>query len=378
MATGPQLQEAFVPHSLSFDASGISGFDSDICGESQHGAIDGGLSSTNRPEMEWSTNLNQDVFQTCYHSEPVHSIETLDFGDIHHVQSLSNFDFSPFLSTATDPPQTIAPRKTIVYHNACWPAMPNHSLSQPSHTPELGLEHNACSSPPVSPLTPVDPPREGSPMMSESPVCKHEELEENLTRVPSKRTRKVRKTREPTTRWRSRYRTRNVGSITVHDAREVPHSKSKKYRCEPCNMSFDRPEHYKRHVQNTESHDRIQENLGLPVESGKDPKPFKCKVPDCIERGFAGVTRKDNLKPHYQKTHFFGTATTKESKDGKDTKKRNAWVSAKYVEEVLGLGEWDPRTDYGEKSMENGKPPRIDPCNYDHMSDMIHTPKAKL
>lgn len=366
MPSDTQLQEAFIPHSLNFDPSGISGFDGDIYDQSrQDEGLESDLRPTERPEMDWSTNFN---LQTYYQSESVQNIATFDFdsagrrntNDIHHSQTSSGFaDFSPFdeFSTAATLPQTIAPQQTVVYPHASYTpgASTYPPLESSIHTPEIKLENNAGSSSAASTTSDFSPCTEqDSQTENELPVWKHEKLEEDLASVPSRRsTRSKKSTRDSNARLRGR--ARRVGVITVHDPVEVPHSTTKRHKCLECNKCFDRPEHYKRHRDSTEEHVNQRKKMGLPVDARKELKPYKCKVPHCIEKGFAGVTRKDNLKPHYQKTHFFY------KEDGKESRKRNAYVSPAEARDVLGLEEWDPRVPEGRL----GKQPRIDPCKYD-------------
>lgn len=372
MPTGTQLQEAFIPHSLTFDASGVSGFDGDIYDQSQQSeGIERGLRPTERPEMDWSTNFN---LQTYYQSESVQNIATFDFdsagrlnvSDIHHSQTSSSFaDFSPFdeFSTAANLPQTIAPQQTVVYPHASYtPGVSNYPpLQSSTHTPETKLEDNVCSSPAASTIGLFTPKIElESPKRGGRRVLKHEELEEALAHIPLKRTWRRRRSREPTPRWRAKCKSRKVGSITVHDPVEVPRSTTKPHFCEECEIRFDRPEHCKRHM-GSETHNKRRRALGLTVDV-KDT--FKCKVPGCRIQ-IEGITRRDNLKPHYQKTHFFPNP----KKDGTENRKRNLYVSSQYADEVLGLGEWDPRTPEGRAALKINKLPRIDPCNYDDMPE---------
>ncbi|KAL8993351.1 MAG: hypothetical protein Q9169_006403 [Polycauliona sp. 2 TL-2023] len=374
MSTGPQSQAASVPQGVRFDASGISGFVGDIYDESQQNeAIQRGLRLTEKAEVDWSTTFNQDVFQSHYQSESGPAIPTFDFdmmgkpasGDLQLGQTSSSFaDFSHFedLSTAVNLPQTVAPQQTIVFPSSSYVLTDStYPLPQsPSDTPELKSDHDVYSSPATSPLTPLSP----SPQQKDRKKCgpsiwKQEETEEDFVHARTRRTCRSRKNRETHSRWTSKCRPRSVGIITVHDPVKVPNSDTKRHKCEECDLHFERPEHHKRHKL-AEAHIQRCRDLGIHV-ADKDPKPFKCKVPKCAIK-VKGVTRRDNLKPHYQKTHFFDKKP-KKGDGSSETRKRNLYVSPRYAHVALGLGEWDPRTEDGARWLSKSKAPRLDPSD---------------
>ncbi|KAL8785626.1 MAG: hypothetical protein Q9213_003280 [Squamulea squamosa] len=386
MSVGPQLQEAFIPHGPYFGAPGILGFDSDIQDEAQQNeAIATGLRLADKHSIDWSTTLNQEVFQAYCQTETVQSLATFDFNssakldndDIQHGLISSSFtDFNHFHNIATeiDLPQTIAPQQTIVFPNtSCLPATPTFQSSESAfHTPELKSEDATYSSPVVGKTSPFTPDIEEE----NSGKCELEDQEDEgsdkaLARTLSKRLTKRRKDREPVPRWRVGKGYERHGMI-MHEPLQLPRSTNKTHTCKECNMSFDRPEHFKRHTNNTMDHTNRLIALGHPVKF-KDPKPYKCKVPGCEKDGIVtGVTRKDNLKPHYQKTHFFKKYDKKKDGTEVEARKRNVWVSEDYAKNVLGLGEWDARTKEGREALAQGKQPRLDPCkNYDKFGQEI-------
>lgn len=81
-------------------------------------------------------------------------------------------------------------------------------------------------------------------------------------------------------------------------------------------------------------------DLGSMVDANM--KFYRCIVPGCKVKK-EGVTRKDNLKSHYQKTHFFEEKQRRKDGSLVGNKKRNIWLDPEVVEKVLGLGEWDAR-----------------------------------
>ncbi|KAL8767229.1 MAG: hypothetical protein Q9209_006234 [Squamulea sp. 1 TL-2023] len=386
MSVGPQLQETFITHGPYFGAPGISGFDSDIQDEGQQNeAIATGLRHCDKHSMDWSTTLNQDAFQAYYQTESAQSLATFDFDplaklaadDIQDGLTSSSFsDFNHFQDIPTEIhlPQTIAPQQTIVFPNAsCMPATPTFQSTESAfQTPELKMEEITYNSPVVGETSPFTPdveqknPKECGPEDGED-----EESDKALARTPSKRSTRRRRDREPVPRWRVG-RPYNVHGIMVHDPLQLPRSTNKTHTCKACNMSFDRPEHFKRHRDNTMDHTNRLIALGHPVKA-KDPKPYKCKVAGCEKDGIVtGVTRKDNLKPHYQKTHFFEKKSKREDGTIVEARKRNVWVSTEDAEKILGLGEWDARTVKGREALAQGKQPRLDPCkNYDEFGQEI-------
>ncbi|KAL8668489.1 MAG: hypothetical protein Q9168_006882 [Polycauliona sp. 1 TL-2023] len=368
MSSGPQLQAAFAPQGIRFDTSQISGFVGDIYDESQQNeAIKRGLRPTEKGEVDWSAPFNQDVFPTHYHSESVQqTITTFDFdmmgklhaSDLQDGQTSSGFaDFGGFDVLAVNLPQTVAPQQTIYPNTSYIPTDSTYPLLSPSRTPELKSESDICSSPAVSPLTPLSP----SPRQKD--LNKDQDLPLSIRTTTRRSCRSTRKNKRETPSRRSTGPPFNVGNITVHASVDIPSSANKKHKCEECDINFDRPEHHKRH-KGAEAHIQRCRDLGLPVEE-KDPKPYKCKVPECAIF-VKGITRRDNLKPHYQKTHFFEKA---DGGSAEKHRKRNIYVSPEYARDVLGLGEWDLRTEWGNECLRKGLPPRLDPCKFDDASD---------
>ncbi|KAL9038216.1 MAG: hypothetical protein Q9214_005372 [Letrouitia sp. 1 TL-2023] len=119
-------------------------------------------------------------------------------------------------------------------------------------------------------------------------------------------------------------------------------SEGKQHHCLECNIKFDRPEHCNRHKDTMMHRERLKQ-LGKPL---KEVKMYPCKVPNCGKE----LTRNDNLKAHYQNTHFFDKNT--------NSKKRREYVSIELAES-LGLAELDPRrADYTTKDAKKKRPTR--------------------
>ncbi|KAL8869179.1 MAG: hypothetical protein Q9174_004463 [Haloplaca sp. 1 TL-2023] len=131
-------------------------------------------------------------------------------------------------------------------------------------------------------------------------------------------------------------------------------SANKLYLCEHCNLRFERPEHRNRHNDTIVHRLRLEELNMKPANEKAGTKKWPCEVPKCHTR----VTRMDNLKPHYQKTHFYVKYVTDANghryEDAKGKRKRNEYVSPEEAV-VLGMGDWDPRTPEGQSQIEATK-----------------------
>ena len=239
-------------------------------------------------------------------------------------------------------PETISPRETFV--------SPSTSLLLPESL-DLRFETSVIKAEPSDLQTLVM--EIDSPYRSECEGCEEDmesddeakvnlDLAENFAYHPPKTQSKNSKKRP-----RRSGESQTFGGVVFNRVT----SEHKKHICEPCgNRRFDRPEHFKRHMETLE-HKHKMEQLGLFVPN-KDAKPYKCKIDGC-EIKTKGVTRHDNLKPHYAKTHFYDLMVMK---DGRwvENKKRNQYVSPEDAQ-ALDLGHWDPRTPYGQQQLTRGK-----------------------
>ncbi|MCJ1456144.1 hypothetical protein MMC28_006503 [Mycoblastus sanguinarius] len=107
-----------------------------------------------------------------------------------------------------------------------------------------------------------------------------------------------------------------VLSLKKHQCKECPQVLNERGKLQST-MSFERPEHLKRHV-----------------KSAHHPFYYHCTIPGCERQEIKGIqSRSDNLKPHY-KTHFKYGVNEKAGK--------NKRISLKSSNE-LGLRDLDPR-----------------------------------
>ncbi|KAL8729364.1 MAG: hypothetical protein Q9166_004757 [cf. Caloplaca sp. 2 TL-2023] len=357
-SSGPLLQNAdpFASQGPYFCATGFSGLDGDIQEECQQDeGVSMGLRSTNKLRMDWSTPFGYAFPPSFVQSDSEQATEGFDYvssgkldpgiiGNIHHGLSSSwylDFGFVNDSSAETELPQTIAPQETIVSSNTSFaPVSPlNHTPEPTFQTPLVKREGGDCGLPTetvVSPLSSLDDGQSSG--KGRFDLLKDEDLDDAVIYLPS---------RSPS-RGQKRRRGSNVKRSWegAHGSVQVISSSDKQHMCYECNMPFHRPEHWKRHKA-SEAHNNRRREMGmLPEDDYIDEKPYKCKVPDCIAKSI-GVTRSDNLKPHYQKTHFY---EPKKWVDGKwvDVRKRNTWVSPEESVE-LGIDEYDLRTAKGRR-----------------------------
>ncbi|KAL8828367.1 MAG: hypothetical protein Q9170_006635 [Blastenia crenularia] len=261
-------------------------------------------------------------------------------------------DFCTFDGTAgeTDCPQTVAPQETFVYPNPS--LVPSTPLCQPLEpgfeTPAVKSErsfHGLVKDEYFSPSS--------SPLGDESPAV--QQLEPiNVRAHPSSR--RFRRGGGSRVNKETSARMTSAKYPYLHDKISTS---NKTHICTVCDdkRKFDRPEHYKRHIGSLEHINRLKA-LGDPDAANQDPKCHKCRIDGCKTK----VTRSDNLKPHYQKTHFYEYFLKDKNgnrvldKDGRQipNKKRNKWVSPEEAER-LGLGSWDPREKRGRKHVKSSK-----------------------
>ncbi|KAL8809623.1 MAG: hypothetical protein Q9200_003258 [Gallowayella weberi] len=319
--------------------------------------------------MDFSTTFNHD-FEQCYdQNESTNRNETLNFDMSERLDfGYANADLSPsmFLDIGashntpaeTNVPQTIAPQNTFVDSNLSFtPSTPICEPPQPiSQTPLVKTEDEIGGSPVDHPSSPFSSLRgEESPCRSGRNYLRERRGSDKAC-TPSS----TRSTRSHGIRRRSRTTTRvhHAGGYNL-ECEVIP--KVKKHHCETCDKPFDRPEHYNRHILSIGHMNELKKQGKTVDELRKDgfriddAKTYKCKVPKCVANNW-GVTRHDNLKPHYIKTHFYNKYPTKNGKpvmkDGKrvEVRKRNEWVSVEGAI-ALGLAEIDPRTKYGRQCL---------------------------
>ncbi|KAL9004449.1 MAG: hypothetical protein Q9188_002748 [Gyalolechia gomerana] len=309
--------------------------------------------------MDWSGSDNNALVQAYDQADAARMAETLSFeapsildADYVHPGLLTAPDYLDFgmvngTIVETDPPQTVAPQETFVCPSSSF--MPTTPISQPLEAPfQTPLVKSESRTPLVKfePRTP-DPVTEAffSPCSSlydeESPAKRvsggGERQEPIIVRAHSS-SRKL--SRSGSSRLKKKTSTQNHHSKYPFE-HDVVNSNNKAHHCVHCGLKFLRPEHFKRH-KNSESHINQCRKLGFPTDSNRPLKPYTCLVEGCNR----AVTRKDNLKPHYQKTHFF--------KKSAESKKRNSYVSIEEAER-LGLQDWDPRRSSGAEQKKSSK-----------------------
>ncbi|KAL8969007.1 MAG: hypothetical protein Q9183_002199 [Haloplaca sp. 2 TL-2023] len=266
------------------------------------------------------------------------------------------FDFGLVNGTSVETglPQTIAPQETFVY--------PSSSLS-PSTPPSDDHEsvfHTPATRPVIQSRTPM---RDG--FTSPAPTVSDDESPSRAKRNNEARRAffDAIKRHSPPTQTSSNKRKRKTPVKTeiktecmgfTCDFVPTASSANKPFLCDHCNLRFERPEHRNRHYDTMVHRRRLEElNMG-PTNPKAGTKKWACKVDGCDTM----VTRMDNLKPHYQKTHFFVKyavdANGEWYEDAKGKRKRNDYVSPEEAK-ILGLGDWDPRTEYGRSQIEATK-----------------------
>ena len=337
---GPHWQEGFTPEGPHYGASGILGLDGDTLVEGQQNETTAtGLRSTGKIPMDCSTSLYR-AFEGAYcERESAPDIGTFDL-DLSYVShglpspSLPIFDFVQDTSTETYLSQTIAPQATIVQPDVV-PLAPRHESESAFQTFKFESEHTTYRSPATGNASPFDVGAE-----IESPG-ERQELGDAIVHLSPGRTGRLRKDRDSPSKARSKpkFQTRSLRGVllkdtpvTLEETDNVVHSTNLPYYCKECKRGFNRPEHLNRHKESIQ-------------HTKKSSYPWKCQVPACKAKDF-GVSRKDNLKAHCMKTHFYD----EEDKN----RKRNPWVSPKDAMK-MGYGEWDPRTVYGRKCLAQTK-----------------------
>ncbi|KAI4288184.1 MAG: hypothetical protein L6R35_002559 [Caloplaca aegaea] len=343
-ANGVLFQDPFSPKSPCAYARAIPGLDGGTH-EGYHGDYNGPIESRQmgKTSMDWPTSFNHgpdggyNQTESARFSEPF----VLDASGFTHLGLLNS---PPYVGSSmidgmaavTNSPQTISPQETFVCPNTSFvPTTPTYqALEDPFHTPVIKSEAREYES-----LV----HEWSSPCSSSSDDLNFKREESNIQ--PRRRNVKLSIRQSSKPERRSTKRTRRsfdllaAGSASPA-AREYPlivNSQIKPHECEVCVLNFDRPEHRRRHFQSMAHNKRCREQGRTPTRDYEDEKPFKCVVPSCG----VSVTRKDNLKPHYQKTHLYVKET-----NGK--KKRNDYVS---VEEArkLGIDGYDLRTESGQE-----------------------------
>ncbi|KAL8895405.1 MAG: hypothetical protein Q9207_008187 [Kuettlingeria erythrocarpa] len=295
-----------------------------------------------RPSMEWPHPFHDSLGESYDQAESTQITEAFGFGPSDLVDSDLYLGYGTAIEPATGrrSPQTVSPQDFFGPGPTSFiPTTPmRQQLAAPFRIPMIKYETQAWEAKEKDYPSPVS-----SYSVEESPmrrVSKTVERQQSTSPLGPRR-RKV--------EGRGSKRKR-MASVEISGARrivEVIDSSDKAHRCKVCHKAFHRPEHHKRHSKSLQHNTTLRDQGYLPNE--KDAiTMFICKVPKCRR----GVTRHDNLKPHYQKTHLFslylrnkdGTFMT--NKDGQKVrnKKRNRFVSKKLARQ-LGLGEYDTRPD---------------------------------
>lgn len=311
-----------------------------------------GLSSIGRPFRDWPESFDTGFNESFDQIESARSTDTsgLDpYGIVYPglLTSPSYAEYGVVNGIAEEPssPQTVSPQETFFGSTTSF--VPTTPICQPLEdafqTPRVKSEDRLCdletdnhSSPCSSLLNEQSPGRQVSNIQERRQTI--DTLVQRSSRIRSRGSKRKR---------RSSLQIPHSGHLAL--ARQTAQlwgakiidSAHKTHRCKECDLKFDRPEHYKRHTE-TETHINRRRELNLYVDN-KDTKPHKCMVPGCT----TAVTRRDNLKPHYQKTHLFDCCVQKDEK-WVENKKRNIHVSPEEAAE-LGLGEYDLRTNVGRK-----------------------------
>ncbi|KAL8721038.1 MAG: hypothetical protein Q9181_007793, partial [Wetmoreana brouardii] len=287
------------------------------------------------PPMDWSSSFGGAFDQGYGQADWAGLAEALDPGPSSRLglsyvhpsllaaPTLVDFGTTSGTAAETDLPQTVAPQETFVWPGASF-STPLSPPTQPAcQLPIVKSQDKTCS--PASPCSSL--PAEESPTRRSSSAIKRRGLLDASKHSP------------PGTLNRSskgRQERRSMRRVHI-DGRpfDVPtaSSSNKTHRCEICMIPFGRPEHYKRHIK-SEAH--IKKERG---DDNINAKQWACRVKSCQSI----LTRKDNLKPHYQNCHFYD-----KEKNGKrqEAKKRRAWVSPEEAMK-LGKGHWDLRTEFG-------------------------------
>ncbi|KAI4247245.1 MAG: hypothetical protein L6R40_001588 [Gallowayella cf. fulva] len=363
---GPQSQNGFGSQGPYYCAIDIQGLDGDFLDAGQHSEdIETGLISAPKQLMDFAMTFNPTFDQAYDQNESTErngtfdfdSSGTLDFGYVDNglpSPTFVNFGVVPSPSAETEMPQTVAPQKMFVDAGPSFiaPQPMCQASTPPYQTPWIKTEDRTCRSSVDSTVSSVGSLKEeDSPCRRRLSIHEHQAFGDPPTTSPARtRSNGIRKRAKSSGKFHD---SKVINGIVCGVVGGIGH---KKHRCEDCNAGFLRPEHHKRHVKSLEHIKQLKKKgvtaaqlreMKVPVD---DTKPYKCVVPACIEKGI-GVTRQDNLKPHYQKTHLY--RLKERNKEGKLVKvrKRNEYVSPKEAE-ALGLAHIDPRTKHGRRCLE--------------------------
>ncbi|KAL8917224.1 MAG: hypothetical protein Q9208_008063 [Pyrenodesmia sp. 3 TL-2023] len=299
--------------------------------------------STGRSSMNWPHSFHETFGDNYDQTDSTQIAEAFGFGTSGLIDSGLYLEYGTVIEPAADqgPLQTVSPQETLFGPGltSFVPTTPERRpLAAPFQTPIIKSEARVWEA------TAEDYPSPGSSFsLGDSPMRRVPRTQERRQIIPAFGQRRA----NVGSRRSKRKRTRSVevaNGIRLHRGEDIS-SDSKKHRCEVCNnMPFDRPEHFKRHKE-SDSHNKRLKDLGLPSE-GRGEVKFMCVVPECG----VSVTRHDNLKPHYQKTHLYSfylrnkDGTIMKDKDGRNmkAKKRNTYVSKEWARE-LELQDYDIR-----------------------------------
>ncbi|KAI4150641.1 MAG: hypothetical protein L6R39_002217 [Caloplaca ligustica] len=308
--------------------------------------------------MNWAA-----TFNNGYDQDYDHLAEALGFDpsaksdfeyinpDLFTAPEYLGYGMSHEAARVANSPQTVSPQETVVCPMTSFvPTTPVcQPLEAPFQTPVVKSENPDRVGVADDPFSPCDSLSNG-----ERPSRRAPNVRERRQTISSHVHRPARSESRGSKRKRSQS-FEFVGNIKVTHFS----SSTKPHRCEECGLRFYRPEHRKRH-EKSETHINQCIKLGVPIPYDGDPKPFKCQVPGCKTR----VTRHDNLRPHYQKTHFFDRYVTKDGKivlkDGKpvENRKRNKYVSPEDAEK-MGEGHIDPRTERGRAYLKSSRTAKL-------------------
>lgn len=334
---GTPFQDPFASQIPYFNSLNHSGFDGDTQGASQQqGCGFVGPRPISKTMMDWSTCYNNAFVQSYDQADPAcmaaaYSFDASSGFEVDYVypdSTLSDYrDLVDGLRNGTivetDLPQTVAPQETFM--PAFRPSTPiSQHLEAPFQTPMVKSEPQTPEPGTEEFFSPCSSLSDGEPPVKRSP----DSVELHKSIIVHAHSSSRRLSRSGSSRVKKKTNTRSQHSRYPYE-HDVVNSNHKAHVCPQCKIKFDRPEHFKRHKE-TQAHDDKCRQLGVPTPHRGPIKAWKCRIDGCK----TAVTRKDNLKPHYQKTHFFRKPT--------ENKKRNIYVSIEDAEK-LGLQDWDPR-----------------------------------
>ncbi|KAI4086862.1 MAG: hypothetical protein LQ348_005066 [Seirophora lacunosa] len=339
-ANGVRFQDPFSPQSQFSYATNTPGFDTGT-DEGNHGDFCSPLGSRRmgKQAMDWPISFNNVSEGSYDHTDSARFNEpfVLDPAGFIHLGLLNSPPYlgsSMFteITTETNSPQTVSPQETFVCPNTSFiPATPIcQALEDPFQTPVVKSEA-----------------REYGPLVNDMPSpCSSGPSDPSPKRRASSSSQRRQARCRASARQPSRFERRGV----KRERRSSPpqsrlpliiNSQNKAHECEVCNYHFERPEHRRRHLESVAHNDKCREQGITPTRDIGDAKPWRCVVPGCGKP----LTRRDNLKPHYQKTHLFVRGKNGKTLEGK---KRNRYVSIEEAKE-LGIAEYDLRTRSGEE-----------------------------